>query len=70
MAEDFFSVLRDRIVCGRRDKRNKKMKGFRERLRRMARKARLAENLRCFRKIPAWVCKQCIFRNSPVDKKI
>ena len=40
MAEDFFSVLRDRIVCGRRDKRNKKMKGFRERLRRMARKAR------------------------------
>lgn len=53
MAEDFFSVLRDRIVCGRRDKRNKKMKEFRERLRRMARKARLAENLRCFRKIPA-----------------
>jgi hypothetical protein len=53
VAEDFFSVLRDRIVCGRRDKRNKKMKGFRERLRRMARKARLAENLRCFRKIPA-----------------
>ena len=96
MAEDFFSVLRDRIVCGRRGKRNKKMKvgdkvqlrrrisqkggktrlatkkmkGFRERLRRMARKARLAENLRCFRKIPAWVCKQCIFRNAPVEKKI
>jgi hypothetical protein len=51
-------------------KGDKKMKGFRERLRRMARKARLAENLRCFRKIPAGVCKQCIFRNAPVEKKI